>query len=63
MNTSQIHETITVQNSGKCKSQTKVYEWMEIFKGGRTSVDTLSMRLSTVACAEVKKQIDLRNPG
>jgi hypothetical protein len=41
-------------------SQRKVYEWVEILKGGRKSVDASSGRLSTATCVEVKEQNDYR---
>jgi hypothetical protein len=40
----------TVQYDDNCMSQRKDYEWVKIFKGGRTSAED--------ACMEVKEQID-----
>ena len=40
--------------------QTKIYEWMDRFKGCRTSTDddVHSEQLSTVPCVQVTEQID-----
>jgi hypothetical protein len=52
---------LTVQYGDNCLVRTKVYEYVERFEGGRTSVvDAGCGRPSTVTCVEVKHQIDRR---
>jgi len=48
---------MTVQYGDKCMSHMEVYEWVDRFKGRRTSVvdDGHSLRSLTVTCGEVKK--------
>jgi hypothetical protein len=44
-----------------CMNHRKVYEWVELFKGGQTIVDDAgSRRPSTASCVTVKVQINQR---
>jgi hypothetical protein len=58
---SDIYGRTAAQHGDNGMSQRKVHEWVERFKGGRTSVDNeRSGWPSTVTCFEVKQQIDQR---
>jgi len=44
---------MTVQNGDNCANQWKLYEWVERFNGGRTSVDDEHSGLpTTVMCRD-----------
>jgi hypothetical protein len=56
--TIEIDGRMAVQHDDNCVSKRKIYEWVERFKGRRTSDDNgPSDRSQNVTCTEIKEDI------